>query len=115
MAQLHWLRVSVKNGTIGNVSTTAAKLNGRPLTSLAMITQPGELTFVADVPRRPGKPSATDGFKTQSGRDLDLVLADSRVPGQQQTVSGRITGIVSDPSVAGHDYQEVTFVFHKID
>jgi len=112
MAQFDWLRVSVKGTPIAGVAVSAVKLNGRPLTSLAMITQPGQLEFVAETPRRSGQ--TTSGFKSLSGLNSEMELADSRVSGQSRSVTGRITGVAVDPSVGGSGDELVTFVFHTI-
>ncbi|HTO85000.1 MAG TPA: hypothetical protein VMQ73_22450 [Methylomirabilota bacterium] len=114
MAQFDWLRVSVKGTPIAGVAVSAVKLNGRPLTSLVMIAQPGQLEFVAETPRRSGQPTTVSGFKSLSGLNSEMELADSRVSGQSRSVTGRITGVAVDPSVGGSGDELVTFVFHTI-
>ena len=93
------------------------RLNGLPLSGLQMMGGPGRLEFVARPAVKPGSSTVAGSFKSMSGIDAELEIAEYGVPGRHRTLRGRVTSTIVRPSGGGdvsHTYEEVTFVFHRI-
>jgi hypothetical protein len=91
------------------------RLNGLALSGLQAMGGSGKLEFVARP--KPGDRAGTGSFKSMSGLDTELEVADYGVPPRRRTLRGRVTAAIARPGAAGQmnqAYEEVTFVYHRI-
>lgn len=90
------------------------RLNGMPLIALQTISGPGRLDFVA-IPQESG--GVIGGFKSMSGMDSEVEIVDPAAPGRRRKLHGRVTSAILHPATAHdtHEYEQVTFIFNKID
>ena len=93
------------------------RLNGLPLSGLHMMGGPGRLEFTARPAVKPGARTVAGSFKSVSGIDAELEIAEYGIPRRRCTLRGRVTSAIARPGGAGKTNQtceEVTFVYHHI-
>ena len=93
------------------------RVNGLPLSGLHMIGGPGRLQFIARPAVKPGATAGLGNFKSMSGIDAELEIAEYGLPRRRRRLRGRVTSAIARPGGAGQmnqTYEEVTFVYHQV-
>ena len=104
------------------------RLNGQPVHDLRALNASGRLEFIA-LPQagqaaagggfptvlrvrrnaeKPGQPAIVGGFKSFSGMDVEIEIADPRQPGQWRTVAGRVLSVVAPGGSFAQSGEQVT-------
>ena len=111
----HYYDISLKNTR--RVEAREVRLNGVPLVGLHAIGESGRLEFQAPSASPSGQKTIIGGFKSMSGMDSEVEIADYAAPGVRRTLKGRVTSVLTrapSPTSRGPEYYEVTFTFDKI-
>lgn len=112
---VHYDLYLIAGGSAHGFRAEQVRLNSQPVHDLRGLNAPGRLEFVA-LPRtgqasagggfptvvrlardaeKPGRPAVVGGFKSVSGMDVEIEIADPRQPGQWRTVAGRVLSAVA--------------------
>ena len=137
--EVHYYTITLVNNTgIAQVyDGRNVRSNGMPLINLNMMHSQGRLEFVAEPARSryvhgmvarisrgesisqiPAVSLYIQGFlgglRNLVGLTITMVLTNPQMPSQSQAVTGRITGVVPDPSGDDGPKETVTFVYGNI-